>query len=582
MKLRLRLLLLALLAALALSACSSASEHLWLKSPDWSRGVWLGETGAALPVEMQLRADGAACNLLLPAEGETERVYHFEVVCLLPDGRRQTQSFPFSLKLPRGAAFRLQAEGVRFWWLDGDTLYTALAAEDGTALEAPQPLLDGRPVGNFLLLEDVLLAAGTQRAPGIYVQTADGVVHTLAEDGVWLRATRDAEGGWHLAWVTYPLGYGQSALYYGFRPAAAGWDAVSVQTVTSLPLGLNTRLDSLALGLDDTHLSILWTTSVVSGLEAGTVISHYVSAPLVDGDFSAPQVLTAPLGYDLDFSAPPTGDLQTGRRLDLAAAPFAPTPALEDFYALEGAHTELALAYRASMLHQWRKQRWQVNVLYLDAGQPRWAQLLSFTPSYSLKPLLRADEEGYLYLTWLEKVAPRTYSVYFTSTQPQFVQAQSALTWAERGDLLLQVVFGMLVGALLAPLMGAVWMLAPLFVYLLVHALRRWLPQSWRAWWEYVSLGLALLAFWSAKQATLPAMFTYVPFSAWIPNIPDWLAPLLRWGVPAAILLVSLWTSWYYTYRKQQRAGLYFLLLYIAVDAFWSMAVYAVMIYGVF
>ena len=250
--------------------------------------------------------------------------------------------------------------------------------------------------------------------------------------------------------------------------------------------------------------------------------------------------------------------------------------------ALNGAYDELALAYRASMLHQWRKQRWQVNVLYLDAGQPRWAQPLSFTPSYSLKPRLQADGDGFLYLAWLEKVAPYSYSVYLASTQPDIVAAQNALTWSERGAILLQVIFGLLVGALLAPLAASVWMLAPLFIYLLVNALHRWLPSSWERNWEYLSLGLALLAFWSAKHATLPAMFTYVPFSAWVPGIPAWLGTALRFGVPVLILGLSLWAGWHYTYRKQNRAGLYFLMIYIAVDALLSMAVYAVMIYGVF
>ncbi len=355
-----------------------------------------------------------------------------------------------------------------------------------------------------------------------------------------------------------------------------------MQEVTALPLGLSTRLDSLALGVDDTHVSIAWTVSVVSGLEAGSMTSYYVSKALTEAHFLSAEVLAAPLAYDLPFVPAEPEGLRTGKRQDLTAAPFAYTPALEDFSVLDGGYAEIAMAYRASMLHQWRKYRWQVNVLYFDEGQPHWAQPLSFTPSYSLSPQLAADADGYLYLAWLEKIAPRAYSVYLTSTHPAVVQAQGALTWAERGNILLQVAFGMLVGALLAPLAAAVWMLGALFVYLLVNALRRWLPLAWRERWEYLALALALFVFWGGKQAVLPAMFTYVPFSAWVPGIPLWLQPVLRYGVPALILALSLGVAWHYTYRQKNRAGLYFLLIYIACDSLLSMAVYAVMIYGVF
>jgi hypothetical protein len=560
-----------------LTACSTPAEHLWLKSPAWSRALRFGETGIAQPVALQVADDGRACTFLFPADRE-QGTYSLEIRCLLPDGEVQTTPLDWTLKRPQRSALRMEADGYRLWWTDAGQLYTALTGSDGSWLDAPRKLDLPLPVDDFLVVDGGLLVSGTRRTPGVGFWSEEGGWVPLAEDGVWLRGMPDASGNWHLAWVTYPLGSGRSALYYAFRPVGAGWDALQPVEVRDLPLGNNVRLESLALAADDSHVSIFWTTSIVAGLEAGTVTTQFVSSPAGKVQFSAAQSPVVPVAYEGAWQDVGATDLQSGPRL------FAPggTDALEDLFALPTPSDEQVLAYRTAMLHHWRKMRWQVNLLYLDGGQPNGVQPLSFTPSYSLYPVVARDASGYLTVAWLEKISSDAYEVYLTSTHPAVVASQASLTWAERGDIAVQVLFGMLVGALLAPLAASVWMLAPLFVFLLVNALRRWLPAAWRERWELVSLGLALLAAWGAKSATLPAIFTYVPFSAWIPNIPPMVGDLLRYGVPVLIFLLSGGVAWHYTYRRKSQSALYFLLIYIAVDALLSMSVYAVMIYGVF
>lgn len=567
-----------LVAFAFLTACSTPAEHLWLKSPAWSRALRLGETGVAQPVALQAEEDGRVCAFLFPADRE-QGTYSLEIRCLLPDGTTEIDRLDWNLKRPQRSALRLEADGYRLWWTDKEKLYTALAGMDGRWIEPPQELSLPLPVGDFLVAGDDLLVSGTRRAPGVGFWSAkDGWV-SIAEDGVWLRGMPDAFGNWHLAWVTYPLGNGRSALYYGFRPADRDWNAVQTVAVRDLPLGNNVRLESLALAVNDSHVSIFWTTSIVAGLEAGTVSTQFVSSPLAgEAQFSAPESLVVPVAYDGLWQDVNDTDLKTGSRLFVPGG----TDALEDLFALSTPSGEQVLAYRAAMLHHWRKMRWQVNLLYLDDGQLNGVQPLSFTPSYSLYPVVARDANGYLTFAWLEKISSDAYEVYLASTHPAVVASQASLTWAERGNIAVQVLFGMLVGALLAPLAASVWMLAPLFVFLLVNALRRWLPLAWRERWELVSLGLALLAAWGAKSATLPAIFTYVPFSAWIPNIPPLVGEVLRYGVPALIFLLSGGVAWHYTYRRKSQSALYFLLIYIAVDALLSMSVYAVMIYGVF
>jgi len=81
-------------------------------------------------------------------------------------------------------------------------------------------------------------------------------------------------------------------------------------------------------------------------------------------------------------------------------------------------------------------------------------------------------------------------------------------------------------------------------------------------------------------MATLPGMMAYVPFSAWLPTIPGTVGMLLRWGVPALTLALSLWTAWYYTFRQGNPSTLYYILIYIGVDALITAAIYGVLFYG--
>jgi hypothetical protein len=89
-------------------------------------------------------------------------------------------------------------------------------------------------------------------------------------------------------------------------------------------------------------------------------------------------------------------------------------------------------------------------------------------------------------------------------------------------------------------------------------------------------------AYWAGKLVTIPAMRDYVPFSAWLPIVPSWLNLPLRLGVPLLIAALALLIAWRYTYGRQNRALLFFMLIYIAIDGVLTMAVYGVIIFGAY
>jgi hypothetical protein len=95
-----------------------------------------------------------------------------------------------------------------------------------------------------------------------------------------------------------------------------------------------------------------------------------------------------------------------------------------------------------------------------------------------------------------------------------------------------------------------------------------------------LSLALALALLWAVKLGVLPAIQTYVPFSAWIPVIPVGWDELLRIGVPALIAAAGFLAAWVYLARRGEDSPYRFVAVYAVVDSVLTMAIYGVFIYG--
>ncbi len=80
----------------------------------------------------------------------------------------------------------------------------------------------------------------------------------------------------------------------------------------------------------------------------------------------------------------------------------------------------------------------------------------------------------------------------------------------------------------------------------------------------------------------MPTIRDYVPFSAWLPFIPSAFYLPLQAAVPLLITGLALAVAWRYTYGRESPSPFFFLLIYVAVDAALTMAVYGVTFYGAF
>jgi hypothetical protein len=336
------------------------------------------------------------------------------------------------------------------------------------------------------------------------------------------------------------------------------------------------------LGMDQTTVYILWTMELRTGSRAGSIEAQYHSFPLGSPTAATnPEFLYVPSEYRIPYQPVEWAGLNTGPRVMLPGD-YSVTSGVTQVDVNPGIENELAVAIFSQVEYMWRQVNGQVSTVYFKDGELTSYQLLSFSSVSSSAPGILSDDSHNLYVTWLQKSAQPGFQVYFTSTAPHIKSALNRLTGGDAGRLALETLFGMLIGALLSPLAGAIWILAPVAVILITAPIRRDNENQVISIGTVISLGAALAVYWMVKLGSLPDARTYVPFSAWIPIISDSLGMVLRILVPILIGAIAIAISWRFTFQRNLKSALYFLVIYTAVDALLSMAIYGVLFYGAF
>ncbi len=577
-------------AAVMMTACGGPEELIWLKSPGWSRAVFLGKTAFNDPVPIALDENGDVYFALFE-KGEELTTAHFRIKALDRNAdtlwERTLTDIP--LQGPDSTQLLWDEGGLRLFWIEQERLYGLDLQTDGRPFSDPVLLSGGQPVGSYDVAADskgnlTLWYAGTREAPGVYALTSfDGSSPPVRIDpeGVRIQLRYAQNDTLHTSWAHYPLGYGTSEILYAAYPAGVDWGADRYSVVYERAVSPTNSLKGPALGVDETDIYLFWTVVIRTGMEAGAVQTEYVYFPHAQpAAVSRPQSIAMPSVYYLEHERLPNARLSAGERVDLQDANIPRTVELQEITPDTRTTEELAISFRSPTQHLWRKERYQINVAYFRNGSPSSYQPLSFTPALSTAPNLISSDKSHLYITWLEKQQADWYSVYFASTSPAVKSALSRSTGRELLQLVAQISFGLLVGILLAPIGAVVWSLAPMFLLLISAPLRNLGSSRTRMAFTVISVLGAVAVYWVGKFATLPGMMDYVPFSAWIPTISLALGNILRRVVPVLILGLAAAVAWNYTFRRSHRSTLYFLLIYIGIDALLTAAIYAVLIYG--
>lgn len=579
-----------LMVLLLTSSCSGPDEHVWLKSPGWSRALFLGNTSLNDPVPMVLDGDGQIYFVLLSSDVDRAESF-FDVIALDADGHPLWERKLGEIKLEHPDTPQIVWEDglLRIFWLDNESLYTLLLDEDGNLLSAVTALSADIAVDSFSLAEDdsgeyTLWFAGPRDNPGVYSLSSsngDGEITLVDPDGIRVQIKYDDQNNLNAAWLQYPLGYGKSKLFYGQYAPNIDLDTVTPEIVYELSIGPSNFLEGPVMGVDVNSIYVFWTVVIRTGISAGGVDAFYLHFPLGKPEQATePQKVNMPADYATEIETFSGSSFNTGERVVLQNAVGFQTSELEEIMTTPAQAGEVAIIFRSPTQYLWRKIRTQVNVAYFSQGQPTSYQPLSFSTELSTSPNIVNHAGNDLYATWLEKIEDNWYAVYFTSTSAPIDETLSHSTGREIGRVFAQIAFGILVGILMAPIAAGVLVVIPLGILFLFSPLRKIGSERLQNTFSILSIILGIVAFSLGKFAMLPDMLNYVPFSAWIPEISAGLSQILRFGYPILTALLAIFVAWFYTYHQSNKSTLYFTLIYVGVDSLLTTAVYAVLIYG--
>ncbi len=386
----------------------------------------------------------------------------------------------------------------------------------------------------------------------------------------------DGAGALHAIWIA-DASSNERVTKIAYAAYPADIDSAAPATLVTQIDGnrAGTDLDGPWLGIDQRYAYLLWTATAP---RSGATYTQYVTFPLnAPAQASEIQSLSVPARAGLDYVAV-DGGLAAGPRMLLSGQVGGPITGIAANAAFD---PELVVAFASPQSYKGNQFIAQVGALFLHDGAPAAYQLLELyarqladahagratRPAISMRPGAK-----------LARLASG-------STSPAQRQISSqALRPLTRGDLarmVVDTVFGLLTGAVIAPIAAFGWLLAPLAVMGLTWFLRRD-ADRFTHWGILVSLAAALLVFWAGKLAVFGDNLGYVPFSAWVPVIPLWLGLLLRIAVPVLTLAAGLRVAWRLTHGADRRSVLLFLLAYGAVDSLITMAIYGGLILGTF
>lgn len=577
---------------LMLSACQEGDSREWLLPPDWSRAVIVGHTESGDPVPVVVDTNGRLYTFLAT---QTENEESSPTLIALDRDLQPvwSKTIDQSLALFDKPTLHWDGEAVNMLWLSGKQLYLAKFSPSGEML-LPATVLSGDvEVDDFVTAvspqnELTIWFSGARRTPILYaLPTGDlmGKAVLIDPSGIRPSIQYDADGVLHATWVHYPSGFGSSSYYYAAYndPNAATHESEQTR-IFERNFGIADILDGPKIAIDDELVYLFWTVSIRTGPSAGAVSTEWMTFPLGQPELRGEiEQLFAPVSSDLEYEYTPDGGLLAGDRVsETAVSNQQRTNVVQNFSLLSGQHDEIGIIFETRTQFQYRQFQYQTAIRFFGDGSENGYQLLSFTSKPSQDPALAADADQYLYTTWLQNEGDTGYDVYMASSAPDIQENLLGMTTGDVGRLFREVIFGLLSGVVLTPIVGLVLMIFPLFALFITSPIRKEERGIWTVLSIVISIGFALVAYWIGKYTVLPGMRETVPFAAWIPAMPAWLNSVLLWGTPLLIGLFGLLIAWNYTFRRHNSSVMNFMIIYMVADSTLTLAVYGFLFYNSF
>lgn len=579
-----RFALLLVLVTVLLGGCASWTERTWLKAPGWSRGVLVGETTSFDPAPFVLLDSGEAVVLLADDDVDPP-----SLIMRSFDSSGEllwSSSHPVEIGSPEELALLWDGATFHVFWIAEQSIYYMPADRMGESLGSPEIVSENYQASEF----DVEISpsggvalwfSGPRHNPGVYAKPVGNLsARSIPIDAKGMRPQLQytQDGTLHAFWIQHPSGYEREAfLYAAFENSEI--PPIDVKTIHDLDVTIAEVLNGPAFTLDQDHGYVIWSEETRTGLSAGAITTYLLTFDVGQPEGEWPdEFLRVPNDYHLPFADYPGGVVNAGQRVDLARSDLATTGRMFDFAIDEKIGSESIAVFNVQADYLRRKTAWQIGAVFLEGGLPTTYQLLSFTTRESTNPLVKLDADQHAYLTWLERGGGGRSRVYLATSNPEFREAVNQIRPADVVQVIAESLFGLASGVVLLPFV-LVWVLAGVIVIGLTWWARKE-DQPLLMPGTLITLALAIGVYWFAKTFMFPAIFEYVPFSAWIPVIPESWEFALRIGVPILISLIGGYTALRFTYLQQQRSPLFFMLIFGLVDGVMTLAIYGVIFWG--
>jgi hypothetical protein len=571
----------AIVATLLLTGCSAQTDRIWLNAPDWSRAQYIGDTASGDRPVFALAPDNSATFLLVVNQNGR---YHPKAVHLDGSGvKRWEQEYPeINMARPDMARAYWADDAIHAFWLSNESLYHARLNPANGQMDGPPDKLSGDiRVGDYAVAVDqsgkmVVWFSGPRIKPGLYrLENNDlaGKPVLIDETGIRPTLAFDGNGALHALWARYPMGQPDVTVLYA-TDALNGPAESDTHVVATPKAAMGSVFSGPIMGLAGDTAYVFWSIEIRTGVAAGAVDARYLTFPVDNpAATSKPTQMYAPSDYHLPYEDWLDEGFRAGKRSGLVSPR---TGKITQLYAHSSDLPELVTIQRELVQFTMRDTAYQIGTLFFNDGQPDSYQLLSFTGGDSRSPYITSDADRWLYASWMERGEIDGFRIMYASTNPVIVKSYAQLSGEDYQTLAARTGFGIISSALLFPFI-LMWMIAPIVLYLITFPLRR-NNEGEMSTGVIISLLISIVGYWIAKFGFLGGITSYVPFSAWIPVIPDRLALPLQIGIPALILGVSLGVAWLFTYKRQNPSSLLFLVLYLAVDGLLSAAIYGPLI----
>ena len=586
MKKRILLIAVLVLVSLALVGCGEFPQNDWLQAPAWSRSQWVGNTLGSDDVPFVV--DDATQNIYFFLSSPDEEIATSNVRAF-----DQEMNFLWETHLNHKNEYSnqmriiLQDDFLFMFWIDGYSLFQASMTTDGNVVMDARELSGDMNASRIDVIETdegsiLLWFSGNKSNPGIYQLTSEDdftEIEQIYENGYQPFLRKDVDGNVHAVFLSYENGLTLPTIYYS---SSVEEDiGSSLHEIKKIKISNTTVFYGPWIGIENDQAYIFWSEKITTGMTAGTKKTHYVTLDLNSQEMSKDFDVKMPYEYSLPYEYESSSELVTGARFDMAA----PASIAGGYVTFDHMQTnttpasELALIAEAKMKYKWRNESFQSAILYYDEGVPTSYQLLTFTSYDSRDVNILSDENGIMHASWTENNSENGTTVYYATTNPVTVAALANLNLDDYKTMAAEVVFEVLAGIAISPLVGAIYLIAPLLIVAITSFMRKLRNEKLNIVGTIVSLGVAILAYESIKMATLPGYETFIPFSPWIRDISYSMGLFLQKAVPVALFAFAAFVGWWFTYHRSAKNALNFIMLYVGTNVILSMMLYGLLLY---